>query len=430
MWLISFKFSHNFKMIQKTKKALKRTHKRAKKKAKFLLRHPFLLPVTTFFVVVFFGMGMFVTVGATDGGAKDTKIVNLYVDGEQQTLTTRAKTVGDLLNRLEIKTIEEDIIEPAIDEVILENNTQINVYRARPVEIIDEGRTITFLSAQRAPRLVASEAGITLFPEDDAYFGRRDESLLESSASEQLIIDRSTEVQLNIYGVLTKIRTTADTVQEVLNIEGVTVQEGDSVQPTDLSALIKPGLLISVNRQGINTIAITEPVPYETETRTDPNLEVGVSQIATAGINGEKAVIYEITEQDGVEISRREIQTIITINPVNEVRVRGTKLATLSASVNVSADKASLMAAAGIAESDYVYVDYIISKESGWRPGALNSGSGAYGLCQSLPASKMASAGADYLTNPVTQLRWCAGYSARYGGWQGAYNAWLVQGWW
>jgi len=89
------------------------------------------------------------------------------------------------------------------------------------------------------------------------------------------------------------------------------------------------------------------------------------------------------------------------------------------------------MAAAGIAESDYPYVDYIVTRESGWRPGAVNSSSGAYGLCQSLPASKMASAGADYLTNPVTQLRWCAGYaSARYGGWQGAYNAWLVQHWW
>ncbi len=417
-------------MIHKTKKVLKRTHKKAKKKAKFLLRHPFLLPVTTFFVIVFFGMGMFVTVGATDGGAKDTRIVNLYVDGRQQTLSTRAKTVGDLLDRANVAIIEEDIVEPGIDEFILENNTQINVYRARPVEIIDEGRTITFLSAQRAPRLVASDAGIKLLPEDDAYFGRRDESLLESSASEQLIIDRSIEVQLNVYGVLTKIRTTSGTVAEVLEEEGVSIQEGETTQPSDTSTRIKPGMLISVNRPGVKTLAITEPVPYATETRTDPDVEVGKTEIAVAGVNGERAVIYEIIEEDGVEISRREIQTIITLNPVNEVKVRGTKLATLSATINVSGDKASLMAAAGIAESDYPYVDFIVSHESNWRPGAFNAGSGAYGLCQSLPASKMASAGADYLTNPVTQLRWCSGYSSRYGGWQGAYNAWLAQGWW
>jgi soluble lytic murein transglycosylase-like protein len=120
----------------------------------------------------------------------------------------------------------------------------------------------------------------------------------------------------------------------------------------------------------------------------------------------------------------------VTRQPVTQVKARGSKQATLSSNINVSGDKASLMAAAGISPSDYAYADFIIAKESGWRPGALNGGSGAYGLCQSLPASKMASAGADYLTNPVTQLKWCSGYTSRYGGWQGAYNAWLAQGWW
>jgi soluble lytic murein transglycosylase-like protein len=89
------------------------------------------------------------------------------------------------------------------------------------------------------------------------------------------------------------------------------------------------------------------------------------------------------------------------------------------------------MAAAGIAPEYYGAADYIISRESGWRPGAVNTSSGAYGLCQALPASKMATAGADYLTNPVTQLIWCTGYAnGRYGGWGGAYQAWLAQHWW
>ena len=40
-------------------------------------------------------------------------------------------------------------------------------------------------------------------------------------------------------------------------------------------------------------------------------------------------------------------------------------------------------------------------------------GSGAYGIPQALPASKMASAGADYMTNPATEIRWGLGYVAR-----------------
>lgn len=417
-------------MVKKTRKYLRKAHKRAKKRAKFLLRHPFLLPVSTFFVVVFFGMGMFVTVGATTGGAKDTRIVNIYVDGENQTHTTRAKTVGDLLDRLEISTIPEDIVEPSKDAVILEDNTQINVYRARPVDIKDGSRTLTILSAQRSPRLVVAEAGLKLYPEDKVEINTQDTTLLDSSASEILVVDRSVEVQLTIYGILTKFRTTADTVGELLAEHDIPLKDGETTQPADINTPITKNLLVSVNKPGVKTLAIKESLPYGQETKTDPELTVGESRIETEGVAGERAVIYEIEEKDGVEVARREIQTVVIVNPITEVRVKGTKPATLSANINVSGDKASLMAAAGISPADYAYVDFIVSRESNWRPGAFNAGSGAYGLCQSLPASKMASAGADYLTNPVTQLRWCSGYSSRYGGWAGAYNAWLAQGWW
>ena len=55
-------------------------------------------------------------------------------------------------------------------------------------------------------------------------------------------------------------------------------------------------------------------------------------------------------------------------------------------------------------------------RESQWNPHAHNSSSGAHGIPQSLPASKMASHGADYWDNPYTQIRWGLDYiSGRYG---------------
>jgi resuscitation-promoting factor RpfB len=50
------------------------------------------------------------------------------------------------------------------------------------------------------------------------------------------------------------------------------------------------------------------------------------------------------------------------------------------------------------------------NQESGWRWNATNPTSGAYGIPQSLPASKMAADGSDWKTNPVTQMRWGLGY--------------------
>ena len=55
-------------------------------------------------------------------------------------------------------------------------------------------------------------------------------------------------------------------------------------------------------------------------------------------------------------------------------------------------------------------------RESNWRWSATNKSSGAYGIPHSLPATKMASAGSDWRTNPETQIRWGVGYiDSRYG---------------
>jgi len=88
---------------------------------------------------------------------------------------------------------------------------------------------------------------------------------------------------------------------------------------------------------------------------------------------------------------------------------------------------AEWMAAAGIASSDWGYVDYIVSKESGWNPNATNASSGACGLVQALPCSKVPGNG----YNPVDNLRWANGYATgRYGSWAGAYNFWINNHWW
>ena len=89
--------------------------------------------------------------------------------------------------------------------------------------------------------------------------------------------------------------------------------------------------------------------------------------------------------------------------------------------------KSEWMAAAGIAESDWGYVDYIVRKESSWNPNATNKKSGACGLVQALPCSKVPGNG----YNPVDNLRWADGYAkGRYGSWANAYGFWTRNHWW
>lgn len=88
------------------------------------------------------------------------------------------------------------------------------------------------------------------------------------------------------------------------------------------------------------------------------------------------------------------------------------------------------MEQAGIPKSWYEDLNWIINHESGWRVNATNPGSGAYGIPQSLPGNKMASAGKDWRTNPITQLKWMYSYvKGRYGNASNAKHFWQTHNW-
>ena len=72
----------------------------------------------------------------------------------------------------------------------------------------------------------------------------------------------------------------------------------------------------------------------------------------------------------------------------------------------------------------------IVEHESGWNVTATNSSSGAYGLVQALPGSKMSSAGSDWKTNAATQIKWGLDYmNSRYGSPTAAWSFWQSNGW-
>ncbi|WP_328749246.1 MULTISPECIES: transglycosylase SLT domain-containing protein [unclassified Streptomyces] len=83
-----------------------------------------------------------------------------------------------------------------------------------------------------------------------------------------------------------------------------------------------------------------------------------------------------------------------------------------------------------LSSAQYSCLRKVVDHESGWNHLAVNSSSGAYGLFQALPGSKMASAGTDWRTNPLTQMRWGLSYmSNRYGSPCGAWYFWQKNGW-
>ncbi len=90
----------------------------------------------------------------------------------------------------------------------------------------------------------------------------------------------------------------------------------------------------------------------------------------------------------------------------------------------------SMLSSYGWGAGQFGCLNNLWNKESGWRVGATNGSSGAYGIPQSLPGSKMATAGADWRTNPATQIRWGLGYiKASYGSPCGAWAHSVATNW-
>jgi hypothetical protein len=90
----------------------------------------------------------------------------------------------------------------------------------------------------------------------------------------------------------------------------------------------------------------------------------------------------------------------------------------------------SLVLAAGLSLQQMSCLDPMWTRESNWRTTADNPSSHSYGIPQALPASKMATFGADYRTNPATQIKWGLSYiKSRYGTPCQAWTFWQAHNW-
>jgi hypothetical protein len=79
---------------------------------------------------------------------------------------------------------------------------------------------------------------------------------------------------------------------------------------------------------------------------------------------------------------------------------------------------------------EFSCLEALWDRESGWDVDAANPSTGAYGIPQALPGSKMGAFGSDWRTNPVTQIEWGLDYiDGRYGSPCGAWNTSQSQGW-
>jgi uncharacterized protein YabE (DUF348 family) len=400
-----------------------------------IYRRPYLIPIFGLLLGGVIVAAAILTHGDTVFRPNLSHVVFLTDDGTQETLDTKAATVGALLAKLPLNLIPQDVIEPSPNTPIFDDNFRINIYRARPVTVVDGNTKIVTLTAQKSARQVAEDAGLKINPEDLATFAQG--NLAENIIGEQVIVSPATPVTLNLYGSQVPTYTQAKTVGGLLEEKGIKLENGETVSP-GIKTAITPNLLIFILAKDTQVATNEATVPAPVQNQADPSLSFGTSAVIQSGAAGKEINTYLITNSHSSSPGRSLIQQVVIQNPVPEIIDVGTN-------VDIDSAKTKLMSAAGIPSYDFQYVDYILSRESGWCPTKLQGDIGycpanppadipdylGYGLGQATPGDKMSANGGDWETNPVTQLEWCNGYAqARYGSWSAAYDHWANYGNW
>ena len=305
-----------------------------------------------------------------------------------------------------------------------------------PVRVFADGKTVNGVAERgMSARDVAASAGVTVGPLDEVTVG------LDADGGVVVRVARVWRGEETVSTADKAVEEKRDT--DTLLVGEWTLTPGaDGAHDVTMFSVKRDGERIHSVVLGENTVAArpavrevgTKPVSPEVlvAAGVDPASPVSEETDSAGVVTARyRAPLYSLTSREDVNKLLGKTSSADGATDAQGASAGGVSPASSAPAFNPSGSKADWMRAAGISDSDFGYVDYIISHESGWNYHAVNRSSGAYGLPQSLPAGKLASAGADWRDNPVTQLRWANNYAVgRYGSWEAAYYFWTVNHWW
>lgn len=251
------------------------------------------------------------------------RMVTIYDQGEKRVVLTKSSTVRQTLEQAGVSLASHDKVEPALETKYVAYDYTVNIYRAHPVTIIDGMRRQQVMTPHSSARDIVEAAGVAVRDEDKLTLAHSVDVFAEG-VGEHVTIERSVPVQLMLYGVPTQVYTRAATVAELIKNKGITLSKNDTVS-TALDTPIVADMTIEIWREGTQTVTIEQPIEFSVRQVLASDKPVGFREVQTPGIAGKKKVVYEVTRQQGQEVSRKVIQEVVVAEPAEQVELVGNK---------------------------------------------------------------------------------------------------------
>ena len=413
------------------------------------------------------------------GVASSHTTVMLEVNGVSRPVTAWGNTVADALKVANVSVGSGDLVQPGAAETVREGDTiVVRTSKAYTVTVDGEPRTL-WTTAASADSILADAAplGTTVTLAADRSASRDELTPLVSRARNVIVNADGTTREVAVRpgqdarGILEAAGVSVHALDRVtvendatgeLAITVSRVTRGQATETVDIpfsettttssDMFVGESQVTTTGVNGVTTwtvwqekdgdqvltsVPITEHSTSQpvTQVRSEGTKEATPTALVAAGIDP-KATLEEKTESDGTTSVRyrAKLGSISTKEEIAEItgEAKNADQATAAAAAAAAAEAGAvpttysgedprslakpLVAAQGWSDSEYQCLVLLWNRESQWNPYAENSSSGAYGIPQALPGSKMASAGADWRTNPITQINWGIGYiKGRYG---------------
>lgn len=254
--------------------------------------------------------------------AKNGRMVTIYDRGEEKVIHTYAQSIRDALKDADITIAPKDIIEPSLETKLVATNYSVNIYRARPVIVVDGMVRQKILTAGQTTKSIVNDSDIAPLNDEDHAHLSANANIVADGASIILTIDRAVPFTLQMYGKPVASFTHEVTVAEMLSKKGITLGKGDNLS-IDGTTLMSAGMTVAIWRDGAQTATVDEPIPFMTRQILDMDQPVGYRSIKTKGNEGVKSVSYEIIAKNGREINRKIINTVAIKQPTDQIVVVG-----------------------------------------------------------------------------------------------------------
>ncbi|WP_408912764.1 G5 domain-containing protein [Candidatus Nanosynbacter lyticus] len=202
-----------------------------------------------------------------EGKSPSRHLVRVYDRGEEKTIVTNALTVRQALQSAKISIDEKmDTVEPNIDMELTGSKYQVNIFRARPITIVDGNKRLKITTAEQTPALIAKAAGMTLYREDKTQF----------TNSENLLVNGA-------------------------------------------------GLVMKIERAKQRTVTEEADINFQIEQVKDDSQPIGFKSVRQLGEKGVRKITYRVEVDSEREVSRREMSSEIMRQPKKQVEIIGTK---------------------------------------------------------------------------------------------------------